>query len=383
MKMCDTHKLRGVVSFEKRVASGLRPGPPLEERLIVVAPVLVAAGRLPRWRGRGGCGQRLVRSVRATTPHAVRAATATEAGARQDVVLLARRHAHRQSPREETQLQRLLGLRPTDPTTSRRCSHGENCVAHVSASCTCRHESTKCASAGKHQTRSFPSRHRSINSGRHTRCTARRLRCSRAGRGSVVQKRRWTLGKNFPQALHTRREHKCGAAARASGRALPLVGCLRALGRRKAVLLLATFRVVEWAPSGEKNKQLVVAVFFLGQKSASVRVPVRLSPTRPRDKAPTRTAAALSRFDGAYPVVSASATFTPRRSPYYKEEGSDLSTGHIFSSAAKEGYPCWMTTVAMSMQVFRFICIWKHTFEKLATESTIQCYARAASEAKR
>lgn len=143
--------------------------------------------------------------------------------------------------------------------------------------------------------------------------------------------------------------------------------------RRKAVLLLATFRVVEWAPPGEKNKQLVVAVFFLGQKSASVRVPVRLSPTRPRDKAPTRTAAALSRFDGAYPVVSASATFTPRRSPYHKEEGSDLSTGHIFSSAAKEGYPWWMTTVAMSMPVFRFfVCIRKRTFEKLATEPRIQ-----------
>lgn len=86
------------------------------------------------------------------------------------------------------------------------------------------------------------------------------------------------------------------------------------------------------------------AVFFLGQKSASDRVPVRLSPTRLRDKAPTRTTvtaeAALPRFDAAYPVVSASATFTPQRPPYHKE-WTDLFPGRIFSSVAlsKEDYP--------------------------------------------
>lgn len=73
----------------------------------MVPPLLVAAGRLPRgWRrGRSSrSGQRLVRSVRSAAPHAVRAAATTEAGARQDMVLLARRHAHHQTPREETQL---------------------------------------------------------------------------------------------------------------------------------------------------------------------------------------------------------------------------------------------------------------------------------------
>lgn len=80
----------------------------------MVTPLLVAAGRLPRgWRrGRSSrSGQRLVRSVRSAAPHAVRAAATTEAGARQDMVLLARRHAHHQTPREETQLRCSAWLR--------------------------------------------------------------------------------------------------------------------------------------------------------------------------------------------------------------------------------------------------------------------------------
>lgn len=94
------------------------------------------------------------------------------------------------------------------------------------------------------------------------------------------------------------------------------------------VLPVATFRVAEWA--GEKNP--LVAVFFLGQKSTSVRVPVRLSPTRLRDKDGRKTA--LARFDDAYPVDSASATFTPQRPPPYHKEGTDVFPGRIFSCGA-------------------------------------------------
>lgn len=102
----STHKLRRVVSLEEGASGGLRPGPPLEERLVVVAPLLVAAGGLPRRRRRGGRGQRLVRAVRAAAPHAAGAAAAAEAGARQEVVLLAGRHAHRDAATGETQLRR-------------------------------------------------------------------------------------------------------------------------------------------------------------------------------------------------------------------------------------------------------------------------------------
>ncbi|KAH6938517.1 hypothetical protein HPB50_010182 [Hyalomma asiaticum] len=111
-------------------------------------------------------------------------------------------------------------------------------------------------------------------------------------------------------------------------RALPLAGRLRRW-TRKAMCS-------PWPRSaslnGRERRIRLSPVFFLGQKSASVRVPVRLSPTRLRDKDGRKTA--LARFDDAYPVDSASATFTPQRPPPYHKEGTDVFPGRIFSCGA-------------------------------------------------